>query len=87
MASFNITEQLGIIQHHGAALHPSTPRSSVASFRTTEQHGIFQHHGASWHPSTPQSSVASFNTTKQRGILQNATLLFGDEGCYAAPWC
>jgi hypothetical protein len=46
MASFNTLEQRGILQHHEAALHPSTPQSSVTYFNNTKQHGIIQHHGA-----------------------------------------
>jgi hypothetical protein len=34
VASSNTTEQRGILQHHGAAWHPSSPRSTVASFNT-----------------------------------------------------
>jgi hypothetical protein len=45
-SSSNTTEQRDILQQYGAALYPSTPRSSVASFNTTEQRGILQHHGA-----------------------------------------
>jgi hypothetical protein len=44
VASFNTTEQCGILQHHGAAWHPPTPRSSVASFTTTEHYVCLQHH-------------------------------------------
>jgi hypothetical protein len=50
VASSNTTKQLGILQHHEAAWHPSTPRSSVASFNTMEQRGIFQYHGAALNP-------------------------------------
>jgi hypothetical protein len=98
VASFNITEQPGILQYHAAPWLPSTPRSSVASFNTTnivasfyttEQRGLIHHHGAAWHPSTPRSSVASFTTIQQRGfvMLKYVTLLRGVGGCHAAPWC
>jgi hypothetical protein len=74
VASSNTTQQRDILQNHGAAWHPSTPRSIVASFNTTEQRGIIQHHGAAWHPSTPRSSAVSFKTTEQHGILRSMVL-------------
>jgi hypothetical protein len=37
---FHTPEQRDILQNHGAAWHPSTPRSIMASINTTEQLGI-----------------------------------------------
>jgi hypothetical protein len=45
VATFNTTKQRGILQHHGAAWHPSS-RSSMASSNTTEKRCILQHGGA-----------------------------------------
>jgi hypothetical protein len=60
-ASFNTTEQRGILRHHGAAWHPSTPRSTVASFNTMDQRGILQHH-------MPRCSMVLKDATLLQGV-------------------
>jgi hypothetical protein len=72
VASFNTTEQCGIVQYHGAAWHATPradwhpkPQSSVAC-NTTEQRGILQDSKNTW---IQRCSV----------VLKDATLLHGVE--------
>jgi hypothetical protein len=42
VASFDTTEQRGILHHHGVPWHPSPPQSSLSSINPTKHRGILQ---------------------------------------------